>query len=116
MIARARSANVMSMVVTGTSIRGSEAACRLAEDSHDYSLHFTAGVHPHHAKTCDEHTLSQLRDLATRSKCVAIGECGLDFNRNFSPPDVQEYWFEKQVELAKDLRLPLFLVGIGRAV
>ena len=42
-------------------------------------------------------------------RCVAIGECGLDFNRNFSPPDVQERWFVEQVRLACTLRLPLFM-------
>lgn len=37
------------------------------------------------------------------------GECGLDFNRNFSPPDVQERWFEAQVKVALELRKPLFM-------
>jgi TatD DNase family protein len=40
---------------------------------------------------------------------VAIGECGLDYNRNFSPPDVQRRWFESQVQLACELDMPLFL-------
>lgn len=48
-------------------------------------------------QTCDGQTLAALRVLAAHPKCVAIGECGLDFNRNFSPQDVQEIWFEKQV-------------------
>jgi hypothetical protein len=42
-------------------------------------------------------TLEELRKLLEHPKCVAVGETGLDFNRNFSPPDVQEVWFDKQV-------------------
>lgn len=45
-------------------------------------------------------TLDELRKLLEHPKCVAVGETGLDFNRNFSPPDVQEVWFDKQVCIA----------------
>lgn len=62
-------------------------------------VYFTAGVHPHNAKNCDNSTVSTLRQLAASERCVAIGECGLDFNRNFSPPDVQERWFNEQVTI-----------------
>ncbi|KXZ56655.1 hypothetical protein GPECTOR_1g590 [Gonium pectorale] len=55
------------------------------------------------------HTLGELRQLAAHSRCVAVGECGLDFNRNFSPPEVQEKWFEEHIKLAKELRMPLFM-------
>eukprot|EP00955_Chlamydomonas_euryale_P085660 364133-Chlamydomonas_euryale.AAC.4 len=85
------------MVVTGTCVRTSTAACRLAEGSTDYPLYFTAGVHPHNAKTCNKDTLARLTELASSTKCVAIGECGLDFNRNFSKPEVQIQWFDEQV-------------------
>jgi hypothetical protein len=50
-------------------------------------------------QTCDQRTLDALRELAAHPKCVAIGECGLDFNRNFSPQDVQLMWFEEQVNI-----------------
>jgi TatD DNase family protein len=50
-----------------------------------------------------------LRELASHPRCVAIGECGLDFNRNFSPPEAQERWFAAQVQLAEELQLPLFM-------
>ena len=43
-------------------------------------------------QTCDGQTLAALRVLAAHPKCVAIGECGLDFNRNFSPQDIQEIY------------------------
>lgn len=86
--------------MTGCTIDSASAAAKLCDASTDFPLYFTAGVHPHNAKQCDEHTLDALRRLASHPKCVAIGECGLDFNRNFSPQDVQQRWFDAQVSNA----------------
>ena len=69
----------------------------------------TAGVHPHQAKTFNEQTLTQLKALLAQSRCVALGECGLDFNRNYSPPAMQTMAFESQVELACQSQVPLYL-------
>lgn len=55
------------------------------------------GIHPHDAKTWTDDCWETIKELASNPECVAIGECGLDFNRNFSPPDVQLAVFEKQV-------------------
>jgi TatD DNase family protein len=107
-IQSAHNAGVHHMVVTGTSTSGSRAAQLLAAQ-HPGKLSSTAGVHPHHAKDCDAETIEQLRALARKKEVVAIGECGLDYNRNFSPPDVQRKWFESQVQLACELDMPLFL-------
>ena len=107
-IARAEAAGVTRMVVTGTSVAGSAQASQLSA-RHPGMLWSTAGVHPHHAKDCDDGTLAALRALAAAPQVVAIGECGLDYNRGFSPPDVQRRWFEAQVELACELGMPLFL-------
>lgn len=73
----------------GTCIRTSNAARKLCEQTTDYPLYFTAGVHPHNAKTCNRETMDTLRQLAAHPRCAAIGEAGLDFNRNFSPQPVQ---------------------------
>ena len=54
-------------------------------------------------------TIAELRRLAAFEQVVAIGECGLDFNRDFSPRPQQEKWFEAQVALAEELQMPLFL-------
>lgn len=105
-IARGEAAGVSHLVITGTSVDESRRAVALAKQRPGRSF-ATAGVHPHGAKDCDDRTLPALRELARDS--VAIGECGLDFNRNFSPPQVQERWFEAQLELAADLKLPVFL-------
>ncbi|HEU4531017.1 MAG TPA: TatD family hydrolase [Steroidobacteraceae bacterium] len=68
-----------------------------------------AGVHPHHARECEVETIPALRALASHPRVVAIGECGLDFNRNYSPHPDQEKWFEAQLELACEIAKPLFL-------
>lgn len=107
-IARATAAGVSTLVITGTSVRESQHAAQLAS-AHPDAWFSTAGVHPHTAKECDEHSLSALRELAARDAVVAIGECGLDFNRDFSPRHVQEKWFEAQLELAAEVALPVFL-------
>lgn len=106
-LARAALAGVETMIVTGTSIAGSMAAQALA--SRNPNLYCTAGVHPHDAAHCDANTISALRSLLALPKVRAVGECGLDFNRNYSPHPAQEKWFVAQVELACELGMPLFL-------
>ena len=107
-IARAVAAGVRTMIVTGTSEGGSASGLELV-DRHPETLVSTVGVHPHNAKQCDDATIGILRRMAGHPRAVAIGECGLDFNRDFSPRPVQERWFEAQVELACELGKPLFL-------
>jgi TatD DNase family protein len=74
-----------------------------------YGLYATAGVHPHHARDCGPGTIPALREIAAHPRVVAIGECGLDFNRNYSPHPDQEKWFVAQLELGIELGKPLFL-------
>lgn len=107
-IARGIAAGVTTLVITGTSVPDSQRAAALARQRPAQSF-ATAGVHPHHAKDCDTQTIEALRALAAGAAVVAIGECGLDFNRDFSPRDVQERWFEAQLELAAEVALPVFL-------
>ncbi len=101
-LARARAAGVERIIVTGTTVEDSRRAAALG-------MPFTAGVHPHHARDCGPDTIAQLRDIASHPQCVAIGECGLDFNRNYSPHPDQEKWFIAQAELGLSLKKPLFL-------
>src|SRR5690606_12357772 len=72
-------------------------------------LFATAGIHPHDAKSCDDAALDLLRRLAAAPEVVAVGECGLDFYRDLSPRPVQEDCLERQLALAAELRLPVFL-------
>ena len=106
-LARARSAGVGGIVVTGTSVDESRAAVRLAASNAD--LWSTAGVHPHEAKSVSAGWTDELAALAGEPDVVAIGETGLDFNRNYSPPAVQRDVFAAQIELAGRLDMPLFV-------
>lgn len=67
------------------------------------------GVHPHDVKDMTEGDIDTLRKMSKHKKVVAIGEIGLDYHYNFSPREVQIHWFEKQLELAKELDLPVFI-------
>jgi len=105
---RAHAVGVHRLIVTGTSVTQSTRAVELAI-AHPGRLFATAGIHPHHAKDFDAHSTDALRALAQQPEVVAVGECGLDFNRNFSPPDAQKFAFAAQLELAAETGLPAFL-------
>lgn len=105
---RALAADVRHTIITGTSLDKSQKAIQLAEQ-YPNNLSTTVGVHPHDASQFTEQTKHDLKILAKSSRVVAIGECGLDFNRNFSTPQEQLYAFEQQLKLACELGLPVFL-------
>lgn len=105
---RARAVGVERLIVTGTSVTESVRALELAKE-YPGELFATAGVHPHHARDFDGHSTEALRALAGNDEVVAIGECGLDFFRNFSPPEQQRTAFSAQLELAAEVGLPVFL-------
>lgn len=107
-VARAQQRGVAKMIVTGVRVPASWTAYELAR-AYPGVLYATAGVHPHHARDCNDGTLGELRNLASRPEVLAVGECGLDYNRNFSAPAVQRTWFEKQLQLAVELKMPVFL-------
>jgi len=69
----------------------------------------SAGVHPHHATEIVDLNLRQLSKLLSSINPHAIGETGLDYFRNISPPEVQRHSFEMHIEIAKELKLPLYL-------
>ena len=101
-------AGVDRMVITGTDINASELAIQLAESAPG-QLYATAGIHPHHAGEFDSDQKKRLEQLASHAVVVAVGECGLDYFRNYSTPADQRRVFEMQLELASDLRKPVFL-------
>ena len=105
---RAGAAGVRRMIITGTSVTESVRALELAEACPG-ELFSTAGVHPHNASRFDARSGDALTDLLSGEQVVAVGECGLDFHRDFSPRDAQRHAFREQLEIAADTRLPVFL-------
>lgn len=114
-VRRALAANVDTMLLTGTSLPKSKQSLALAEtwrkETSQPNLYCTVGVHPHDAKNFDRtKTIHEMRRLLKANPlAVAVGECGLDYNRNFSTRQEQLRAFRAQVQLACELRLPLFV-------
>lgn len=102
-IARALSAGVQKMVITGLKLIGCKNAVIMAKTRPNV-LYAAVGVHPHFVKDDWEDknnkTLDQLEEMVKQPECVAVGECGLDFNRNYSPAETQTTTFKQQVQLA----------------
>ena len=101
------SKGVLGVINAGANMPSSKASIKLAET---YPFIYAAvGVHPHDTKKMNEHDIDTLRQLCQHEKTVAIGEIGLDFYHDFSPRDVQRKWFVKQLQLAKELQMPVII-------
>ena len=76
----------------------------------NHQAYGTVGIHPHNADSTRDKDYLEIENIAkTNNKIVAIGECGLDFDRMFSTKENQIKCFEKQIEIAETLNMPLFL-------
>jgi TatD DNase family protein len=106
-LARAREAGITKIVIPGTDLETSKRAIDLA--GQHPGLYAAVGVHPHDAKTWQESSSSELRELANHPEVVAIGEIGLDYYRNYSDPDIQRKVFWEQLNLAGDLGFPVIV-------
>ncbi|CAF1127110.1 unnamed protein product [Adineta steineri] len=112
---RAAKAQVSDIIITGTSLSASREASHLAtkynQEQQLVKLYSTVGIHPHDATRHSTYNYrEQLVDLLQTNKTnVALGECGLDFDRNFSSPDDQRRVFDTQLQLACEFNLPLFM-------
>jgi len=104
---RAQQAQVNNLILIGSDIADSQAATALAVQH--AGCYATAGIHPHQAKTFNDSSLDEIRSLAALPQVKAIGETGLDFNRNYSPQSQQLACFEAQLQLAGELQLPIYL-------
>lgn len=105
---RAHLAGVSRMIITGTSVAASREAIALARTD-PHRLYATAGLHPHHASDYSPAVREELRELALEPSVVAIGECGLDYYRNYSPREAQLAAFRGLLELAIETGKPVFL-------
>ncbi len=107
LIKEALADGISKIINIGIDIETSQLSLDLAE-KYD-SLYCTVGIHPHDAKKLNEQSIEKLRQLAAHQKVVAIGEIGLDFYRNLSPKPLQYAAFEKQLELAIELKKPIVI-------
>ena len=108
MIQRAFDAGVSKIIVTGSSDDSNLRALSLARESSG-TLYSTAGVHPHHAADYSDESDATIRRLVGDPNVVAVGECGLDYFRNFSPREAQLEAFRRQLDIAQECGKPLFL-------
>jgi TatD DNase family protein len=107
LLGRAAAAGVTHLLATGTSLRASERALEFAR-THE-RVWATAGTHPHDASHWTDRSATQFAPLWADEHVVAVGECGLDYNRMFSPMAAQRAAFEAQIAAAVRLDKPLFL-------
>ncbi|HEY5809814.1 MAG TPA: TatD family hydrolase [Povalibacter sp.] len=107
-IDRAHSAGVSRMIITGSSVASTQAAIGLVR-ANPHRFRCTAGVHPHHATELDASAAVTLAAFCREPEVVAVGECGLDYFRDFSPRNAQRIAFEQQLLLAADCGKPVFL-------
>ncbi len=105
-VERANKVGVTRFILTGSSFEESKHALKLTTQYR--GMYSTAGVHPHLAKEYNDGTPQQLCELTKHKNVVAIGEAGLDYNRNYSTPSQQQYAFQSQLELAAELNMPIF--------
>jgi TatD DNase family protein len=104
---RARAAGVERVVTVGTSLESCRGALRLADS--EPGVYAALGIHPHDAAGDDARRVSELRDLVTHERAVAIGETGLDHHRDYAPREAQRRLFEEHIALAAELALPLVI-------
>lgn len=97
----------VSCIITGSDMKSSEKAARYVRDHECWS---TCGIHPHSASSADARSFRRIREIVSgNSKVVAVGECGLDYDRMFSPKDKQLSCLEEHIRIAEELGKPLFL-------
>ena len=104
---RAREAGVGRMVVVGTTLDTSKQTLELCRGRDE--LFPAAGIHPHDAQGVGEDTWAELTELCALDECVAVGETGLDFFKEYSPREDQERLFHAHLDLALGLDKPVII-------
>jgi len=106
-IKRAKNKGIGYIINIGSSLKGSKDSLELSKE-YDF-IYAAVGLHPHEADKFNKEAQAHLEELAKNDKVVAIGECGLDYYKNYSKAENQKTLFIYLVKLAKDLDLPLVI-------
>jgi TatD DNase family protein len=106
-IQRSINAGVTGWITIGTDLADSKKAVELANKFEN--MFATVAIHPHHAKSADKQTITQLKEFTKSKKVVAIGETGLDYHYEFSTPQQQRDSFLRHLEIAAELNLPVVI-------
>jgi TatD DNase family protein len=106
-LARARAVGVDRVIAVGTSVDDARATLDVAR--REDGVYACLGIHPHETARAGDDDVRALRELLADPKAVAVGETGLDYFRNYAPADAQQRLFERQLELARELRKPVVI-------
>ena len=104
---RAQDAGVHTIITPGTDLETSKKSIALTEKYE--MIYACVGVHPHDAIKADARVLEEIEELSHHPKVVAIGEIGLDYHYNFSPPEIQREVFTRHIEIAQRRQLPVVI-------
>jgi len=107
-IKEAKLNKVKKICITSTTVEDTKISLKISEKEQDFFI-TTCGIHPHYADTFKESNIKEIKQLSEHTSVKAIGETGLDFNRNFSKKENQILCFKSQIEIAQELNLNLFL-------
>ena len=107
LITQMQQSELKYIVNIGTNIETSIESIELA-DKYEF-IYAAIGIHPHDVINAKDNDIEKLIEMSKNKKVVAIGEIGLDYYYDFSPRDIQKVWFEKQIELANELKLPFVI-------
>ena len=106
-IENALDSGISEIINVGYDMESSREAIRLAEE-YDF-MYAAVGVHPHDASTLSKSAVRQIEEMAGHERVVAVGEMGLDYYRDLSPRDVQKEAFIEQLEVARNVKLPVIV-------
>lgn len=106
-IQKAIDSGVEKMICVGVDLKSSNQSLQIADNFKE--VYASVGYHPHESKDASKGYIYELEDMAKSSKVVAIGETGLDYHYNISSKSIQRRVFNEQIELSKDLEIPIIM-------
>ena len=101
-------ADIKKVIITSSNLGDTKTALDII-NLYPNLFYTTVGFHPHNAKDFSLSDIDKMHDYSKDKNIVAIGECGLDYYREYSTKEQQIYCFEEQLSIAESLELPLFL-------